>query len=73
MLKLVADRRCMVTALLSGQRWLMLNKSCCNCQVQRIHSENRLWIEYIIMPHPVIGGGRKGGEMRERKMYLIRC
>lgn len=57
-LKLTADGHGGVTALLSGQPWLMLNKSCRNCQVQRIHSENRLWIECIIVSRTVPQGGR---------------
>lgn len=54
-------RRGVVTALLSGQPWLMLNKSQGNCQVQRTHSENRLWIECIIVSRTVPWGGRGGG------------
>lgn len=47
-LKLTANGHRVATAFLSGQLWLMLNKSHCNCQVQRIHSKKRLWIECII-------------------------
>lgn len=52
-LKLTVDGRRVVTAFLSGQPWLMLNKSRCNCQVQRIHSKNRLCIECIIVSRTV--------------------
>lgn len=65
-LKLTADGHGVVTALLSGQPWLMLNKSRRNCQVQRIHSENRLWIECIIVSRTVPHGGRGG-------MHVLRC
>lgn len=61
-LKLTADGCRVATAFLSGQPWLMLNKSRCNCQVHRIHSETRLWIECIIVSRTVLQEGRGAGE-----------
>lgn len=48
----------MATAFLSGQPWLMLNKSRFYCQVQRIHSEIWLWTECIIVSRTVPQDGR---------------